>query len=74
MLTTMGDSLSVADAPVHASQLLGVLDAQLRGARALPRPGGHHHRLLPRTTAGAAHVPLAHRIACRRPRITAITA
>ncbi|MBS0458446.1 MAG: S24/S26 family peptidase [Proteobacteria bacterium] len=75
MLTTMGDSLSVADAPVHASQLLGVLDAQLRGARALPRPGGHHHRLLPRTTRWLLrHAPLARRIACRWPRLTAAAA
>ncbi|WP_395648931.1 S24/S26 family peptidase [Thermomonas sp.] len=74
-LITMGDSLSVADTPVHASQLLGVLDAQLRGARALPRPGGHHRRLLPRTTRWLLrHAPLARRIACRWPRLTAIAA
>ena len=75
MLTTRGDSLSATDAPVHASQLLGVLDAQQRGIRALPRPGGHHHRLLPRTTRWLLrHAPLARRIACRWPRLTAIAA
>ena len=74
-LITMGDALPSPDAPVHPSQVLGVLEAHVRRSRILAHPVGHHRRLLPRTTRWLLrNVPLAHRIACRWPRITAITA
>ena len=74
-LITMGDSLPSPDAPIHSSQLLGVLEAHVRSSRILAHPVGHHRRLLPRTTRWLLrNAPLAHRIACRWPRIAAITA
>ena len=74
-LITMGDALPSPDAPVHPSQVLGVLEAHVRRSRILAHPVGHHRRLLPRTTRWLLrNVPLAHRIACRWPRIAAITA
>lgn len=74
-LTTMGDSLPTADAPVHASQLLGVLEAHSRGARLLSRPGGNPRHLLPRTTRWLLrHAPWVRRIVRRWPRLTAIAA
>lgn len=74
-LITMGDSLSSPDAPIHSSQLLGVLEAHVRSTRILAHPVGHHRRLLPRTTRWLLrHAPLARRVACRWPRLTALAA
>ncbi len=74
LLTTMGDSLRVPDAPFRITQLLGVLDAHQRGARLVPLDGDHR-RLLPRASRWLLrNVPLAHRIARRWPRLTTLTA
>ena len=74
LLTTMGDSLRVPDAPLCITQLLGVLDAHERGARILPLDCDHR-RLLPRTIRWVLrNIPLAHRIARRFPRLTSLTA
>jgi len=73
-LTTMGDSLRVADAPVASDRLLGVLDLHQRGTRSLP-VDDNPDRLLPRTSRWLMrNVPLFHRIARRLPRLTTRTA
>ena len=74
LLTTMGDSLRVPDAPLSITQLLGVLDAHQRGSHVLALDGDHR-RLLPRTSRWLLrNIPLAHRIARRFPRLAALTA
>ena len=74
LLTTMGDSLRVADAPLRSDRLLGVLDMHQRGSRTLP-VGYDHDRLLPRTTRWLLrNIPLVHRIARRFPRLATLTA
>ena len=74
MLVTRGDSLHATDMPACATRLLGVLDAHERGERPLP-VDRDHHRMLPRTSRWLMrNVPLAHRIARRWPRLTALTA
>ncbi len=74
LLTTMGDSLRVADAPFALTRLLGVLDAHQRGTRFIPLDGDHR-RLLPRTSRWLLrNIPLAHRIARRFPRLATLTA
>ena len=74
LLTTMGDSLRVPDAPLCITQLLGVLDAHQRGTRFIPLDGDHR-RLLPRTSRWLLrNIPLAHRIARRFPRLATLTA
>jgi len=74
LLTTLGDSLRVADAPLRSDRLLGVLDMHQRGSRTLP-VGYDHDRLLPRTTRWLLrNIPLVHRIARRLPRLTTLTA
>ncbi len=74
LLTTMGDSLRVPDAPFSLTQLLGVLDAHQRGTRFIPLDGDHR-RLLPRTSRWLLrNIPLAHRIARRFPRLATLTA
>ena len=74
LLITRGDSLRAADAPICATRLLGVLDAQQRGPRQLPVQRSHR-RLLPRTTRWLLrNMPLAHRIARRWPRLATLTA
>ena len=74
LLTTMGDSLRVADAPLRSDRLLGVLDMHQRGSRTLP-VGYDHDRLLPRTTRWLMrNIPVVHRIARRLPRLTTLTA
>lgn len=73
-LIMRGDSLRAADAPVCTTRLLGVLEAQQRDSRQLPL-GRSHRRLLPRTTRWLLrHVPIAHRIARRWPRLAALAA
>lgn len=74
LLTTMGDSLRVADAPLSITRLLGVLDRHQRGTRCIPLDG-NHHRLLPRTSRWLLrNIPIAHRIARRFPRLATLTA
>jgi hypothetical protein len=74
VLTTMGDSLRVADAPLCSNRLLGVLHAHERGSRHLPLDGDHR-RLLPRSSRWLLrNIPLAHRIARRFPRLATLTA
>lgn len=74
LLTTMGDSLRVPDAPLPAASLLGVLDVHQRGARNLPI-GRDHRRALPSASRWLLrNIPLLHRIARRLPRLTTLTA
>lgn len=74
LMTTMGDSLRIPDAPFHPSQLLGVLDAHERARRRLA-VDNDHRRLLPRTSRWLLrNAPLAHRIARRFPRLATLTA
>ena len=74
LLTTMGDSLRVPDAPLCITRLLGVLDGHQRGSQ-IRLLASDHRRLLPRTTRWVLrNIPLAHRVARRFPRLASLTA
>lgn len=73
-LVTRGDALAATDAPVLASNVLGVLVQQQRGGQTLHTGGRHwlHRQRAARWLI--RRVSLAHRLFCRIPVLAALTA